>query len=124
MRDIAADNFRNQTEVNLFRGALLFHSFHSQRLIWGQYSRERSGYNFQHENILEQQLSRMRNYAASGHLPRARSSNPTFPGFSTRWTGILRPWRFRRNEIRSQPRCWAPNRGAARLRVQNLAAFP
>src|SRR5216683_2830847 len=29
----------------------LFHSFHSQRLIWGQYSRERSGYNFQHENI-------------------------------------------------------------------------
>ena len=51
MRDIAADNLRNQTGVNLFRGVLLFHSFHSQRLIWGQYSRERSGYNFQHENI-------------------------------------------------------------------------
>src|SRR6266702_1633596 len=51
MRDIAANNLRNQTGVNLFRRALLFHSFHSQRLIWGQYSRERSGYNFQQENI-------------------------------------------------------------------------
>src|SRR5229473_2580318 len=59
MRDIAADNFRNQTGVNLFRGALLFHSFHSQRLIWGQYSRERSGYNFQHENIWNGSFSRM-----------------------------------------------------------------
>ncbi len=59
MRDIAADNLRNQTGVNLFRGALLFHSFHSQRLIWGQYSRERSGYDFQHENIWNDSFSRM-----------------------------------------------------------------
>src|SRR6266851_9101917 len=66
MRDIAADNLRNQTGVNLFRGALLFHSFHSQRLIWGQYSRERSGYNFQDENIWN---DRFPDWGLCGALP-------------------------------------------------------
>src|SRR5712691_6805670 len=51
MRDIAADDQRNQTGLNLFRGALLFHLLHSQRFIWGPYSRERFSYNFQQENI-------------------------------------------------------------------------